>query len=376
MAQFNTFISPILAIKDDAILDKQYSRDQYIKYMLTRTQSMFVYDGLPESLPARMLELYIQTNGVCCIAEHEGKLYAFTGGMGGELDEYYRPLTYVVANPYLRLSKSYKIGIDCVLFTNDSLWQGFMPMFSRYSELLTENDISIRTAEINMRMTSMISAPDDKVKKAGEKYLTDIEAGKLGVVGDNAFLDGIKAQPLSTSGSTSTITQLIELEQYLKGSWFNEIGLQANYNMKREALNSSETTMDIDALVPLIDDMLKCREEAVEQINKMFGTNISVEIGSSWKARQDIANATSDEDSGQSETTDDETENSGQSETTDEETEDNSNESVDETTVDDTETTEDTTDDVEETSTDDTVTDETTDENTTESDDKEDEQND
>ena len=39
------------------------------------------------------------------------------------------------------------------------------------------------------------------------------------------------------------------------------------------------------------DDMLQCRQEALEKVNKMFGTNITVEKNSSWdnKSRESEA---------------------------------------------------------------------------------------
>jgi len=84
-----------------------------------------------------------------------------------------------------------------------------------------------------------------------------------------------------------TVPQLIELQQYLKASWFNDIGLQANYNMKRESIGAEEGQMNNDGLIPLIEDMLKSRKEGIEQVNTMFSTNISVELASSWKIRKE-----------------------------------------------------------------------------------------
>ena len=77
------------------------------------------------------------------------------------------------------------------------------------------------------------------------------------------------------------------MEQYLKASLLNELGLEANYNMKRESLNATEAQMGDDALQPLIDNMLKCRQEAAEKINEMFGTDISVEFNSAWEENED-----------------------------------------------------------------------------------------
>ena len=87
------------------------------------------------------------------------------------------------------------------------------------------------------------------------------------------------------------ITQLIELIQYYKASMYNELGLNANYNMKRERLNLGEVSMNVDVLLPYVDNMLKERQNAVEKINAMFDTEISVKLASSWGLERDNYNA-------------------------------------------------------------------------------------
>lgn len=86
--------------------------------------------------------------------------------------------------------------------------------------------------------------------------------------------------------SANTIIQLIELQQYLKASWYNEIGLNANFNMKREYLSEEELRASTDVLLPLIDDMLRCREDAVSGINSTYGTSITVKKNSAWENKQ------------------------------------------------------------------------------------------
>ena len=78
------------------------------------------------------------------------------------------------------------------------------------------------------------------------------------------------------------LTDLIEERQYVKASFFNELGLNSNYNMKRESINSNESQLNDDMLHPLIDTMLAMRKEALEEVNAMFGTNITVEFNSAW----------------------------------------------------------------------------------------------
>ena len=62
-----------------------------------------------------------------------------------------------------------------------------------------------------------------------------------------------------------------------------DLGLNANYNMKRERLNTQEVSMNVDALMPFVDSMLTERVEGVKRVNEMFGTDITVTLGSSWK---------------------------------------------------------------------------------------------
>lgn len=272
-------------IKDDLYepKNKKECRDQIISYMINRTQSMFKWEGLPESIPQRVLELYLQVRGHCCFYEYEGTLYVFYGGLGGEPDVYYMPTIYTIANPALNISKNLKINKDCVVVPNDTLYLGLYPIFNKYASILTETELSIQISTINSRIISLISAPDDRTKISAEKYLKDIEDGKTGVIAENAFLDGVRTQPYGNTANSNNITNLIELNQYQKASFFNEIGLDANYNMKRESLSANESLLNKDALLPLVDDMLNARKIAAEKINAMFGTNIEVNFASSWE---------------------------------------------------------------------------------------------
>ena len=266
--------------------DKEASLRNYVLYMLARTQGMFKWNGLPDTIPQRSLELYLQTVGHCAIVKHNGELYAMTGGLGGEPDVYYMPTIYTVANPYLHFDANLKIGEDTIVIPNDSLYMGLMPIMERYGTALVENDLTMRVMDINARIASLISTADDKAKKGAEKYMSDIERGELGVIAEAAFLEGIKAQPYASTGA-SRIIDFIEYEQYLKASWMNELGIDANFNMKREALNSSESALNKDVLYPLVDDMLNMRQTYIEKVNDMFGTGISVELNSIWEVNEE-----------------------------------------------------------------------------------------
>lgn len=262
--------------------DKRSGVRQYVTYMLSRTQSMFKYTNLPETIPARMFELYLQCNGNCVVSDVNGELYAFTGGFGGVPDAYYRPTIYTVANPYLNLTKMYKIDEDCILVKNDSMLIGLLPMFERYATMLVENELTIDITLVMSRLSALLSAQDDKTRASAELVLKRIYDGDFGVISESSLLDGIKSQPYASVGN-GYIQNLIEVNQYFKGSWINDIGLQYNANTKRENLTKNETEMNSDYLLPLVDDMLRNRRESINLINEKYGTEIIVELASSWR---------------------------------------------------------------------------------------------
>lgn len=279
------------------VKDKRQSANAYYRYFLSRLTSMFEYKRLPDTIPHQIFDRYLFNNGINLITKVRDKLYCFYGNAGGPQDAYYRPCQFIVANPHIigEDGEPFSANITIfendrypelgqptgVLMRNDSEWMGLAPMLARYSFLMAENILTLRTADVMLRITSLLTAPSDKERTAALEYLKTIENGGLGVIGDSPFFDGVKMQsPPSNNGSY--LTQFIEYQQYLKGSLYNELGLSANYNMKREAIGKGESTLDEDALLPLCDNMLLCRKEDLKKVNEMFGTDIEVSFSSAW----------------------------------------------------------------------------------------------
>ena len=267
------------------VTDKDASVQYYVQSFINRTLGMFKYNGLPDTMPQRDFELLLQVGGFACIAENSGKLYAFSGGLGGEPNEYYMPTICVVANPYLKLSKSFKIDEDCVVIPNDPLYDGLMPMLNRYASMLVENDITMRMCDINSRQTSLISASDDRTKMSADLFIDNLIKGKFSTVGESEFFKGVKTQPYA-NGSAQCLTNEIEYHQYLISRVYNNIGLDMNYNMKRERLQNEEVKMNSDSLDTLPDIMLRFRKDGLEKVNRMFGTNITVDFDGAWLERR------------------------------------------------------------------------------------------
>lgn len=264
--------------------NKSKNLNDYITYMLNRSIVMFKYHNLPETLPQRELELLLQCNGWGCVCEIDGNLYALNGGLGGEPNAYNMPTEIVISNPYLKYNKTLKIDEECVIIPNDSMYVGLLPLYNRYCTMLVENDITMILATVNKRVQNLLSANDDNTVESAKTFLKKVFDGEVGVIAESKLFESLKVNASSVN-STVSMVDLFEFEQYVKASLYNEIGLSANYNMKRERLTSAEVETNTDNLYPLVDDMLNQRRKALEKINEMFGTNIEVEFNSSWDNR-------------------------------------------------------------------------------------------
>ena len=250
-------------------------------YMLAKTVSMFEWENLPESIPYKELEKLLQINGYAFITEVNGELYALSGGLGGELDVYYNPTEIVINNPALKLSKTFNIKNDGVLIINDDFKLGLIPLFERYNTFLVENDINMMMYGYNTRTQKLISASNDKTKSSAELAVRKSIDGEIAVIGESAIFEGMKVHAGSNNSGVN-ITSLTEFHQYIKASLYNEVGLSANFNMKRERLTEGETELGEDSNYPFVYNMLKCRLKAMELLNEKYSLNINVDFGSVW----------------------------------------------------------------------------------------------
>lgn len=282
---YNDYIDNLCGFGKYDPKDKTRNIKHTVLYMLNRTQSMFRYDNLPESIPHTTFEKLLQCGGYNGTIDYKDTLYCVDGGLGGLLDVNRLPTEYIVTEPYIKLNKTYKVDVDCVITYNDSYHLGLLPLFEKYATLMTESELSMFIASINIRVIDLITARDDSTVESAKEFLNEVIEGKIGIIKEYGFMDDndLKTLSYNKSGNNNNITSLIELEQYYRGTMYNEIGLNSNFNMKRETINSGESQLNNDLLLPLVDNMLECREIGVDKINKMFRTNIKVSLNSSWE---------------------------------------------------------------------------------------------
>lgn len=282
----------LFGYKGTILENKQMLIDAYMKDMQKKTIRMFEWTGLPETIPQRELELILQLCRFAIFTKVGDKLFVFYGGLGGMPNEYYQPTQAIVVNPYLKYFSVLKLDDyikddgKAVVGWNDSTHMGMYPMNSLYASLLAETSLTLKYQLINMRFNNVLTANDDNEKESLKTMYKDVADGTgFGIIVTKRLMNQntIDKIDITASNRQAQLKDTIETMQYLKGSWLNAVGLNANYNMKRESINESECDLNEDALIPDTDDMLYNRKLIADALNKKFGTNISVDFSSAWK---------------------------------------------------------------------------------------------
>lgn len=267
------------------LTDKHKLLKQFKSNQLNKSLTMFEWSNLPETIPQVELEKMLQINGYAVVAKYQGKLYAFQAGFSGQ-DPYNQPTKALVNNPALKNNTTYTIGDDCIVIKNDDMKQGLNGIYEYYGQRLIENQITMLMTDYNLRMPFTISSSDDQTTQSAKMYLKKIIDGSLGVIGEQKLFKALSVTP-TNSKQTATFADLYGYQQFIIAQLNNTIGLATNNNMKRERLTTNEIEVNKNASYPLVDNMLKNRQQAVDAINKMFDVNISVEYSSIWRGIND-----------------------------------------------------------------------------------------
>lgn len=253
--------------------------------VLNKTLTMFLYTNLPDTLPIEELEKILQLSGVGFVTMIDEQLVILKGTYNyDEVDIYNRPFKINCYLPNKKQYKMFKIS-DGVIIKNDYLERGLLPIFKKWGYLINESELTLIIANRYKRMVKTFIANDDPTLESVKNYLSKVDNGENSVIASNILWDTIK---IDSETNTNTLHELIEYDNYIKSELYKEIGLYSNDNMKKERLITSEVENGMNSIYPLVDNMLNCRKQAIDEINKKFNTNISVEFTSSWEYRLNL----------------------------------------------------------------------------------------
>lgn len=220
-----------------------------------------------------------------------GKVYAIHGNPAGQPDAFRNPTQLVYANTVLG-SGNLTEGKDGVLvyltpsdrlFTFTTYGGGLYSLIASTAQLLADNTSSINCAQINGRVQTVFTSESTQEAKSAEVILKDMYAGKPYRVIPSEILSKFQAQPIAQSVTSSMLMELVELRQYILAQFWNSIGLDANFNMKRERLITAEVEANSAALKVPIQTILDELNEGFENVKKTFDVELHAELNPEYK---------------------------------------------------------------------------------------------
>lgn len=292
-----------IPIEYNGVTNVQDNFELYFDLLTNKCCNLFKWEGLPETVNERFLMMQLILTGRIAWFADKGNIYALNGSWGGEPNVYYEPTQWIVANPVLG-SKTLTVrnmdgsdsidkldGIVMGLTDVDMIKQnptkgGLYRLIYQTAGLLADNVSSLNVSQINGRVSQIWTADNDALARTFEEICKDIYEGHPYKVVSQDILNKVNAVPTAQTGQSNTLLNLIEAHQYILASFYNEIGLPSNWNMKRERINTAETELMTGSLDVSVYNMEKNLQAAVDKINELFGTSISVRFNEEIKEEE------------------------------------------------------------------------------------------
>lgn len=263
-------------------MDKNKINSYISDYLFNNALSIFKYEGLPDNVKAVDLEKNLLRFGKILFTKWHDEFYIFSYSDTGKQNYLGEYTNFQVNNPYIQCNEIFSDDNAVRIFNTDT-HEPLINLMGMYSELLTENYISLNVKNINSRIPFLISARDSSTRQSAEIFLRQIYDGKQGIIAEQPIFDSLNVNPLSDKAND--LTQLIELNKFFYSDYFQKIGLTNLYNNIHDRISATETEFTATSIYPYVDNMKRNRDKAVEKINLMFGLSVSVEFSSSWDYR-------------------------------------------------------------------------------------------
>lgn len=247
----------------------------YYKLMLV-ARSLFEWENLPNNMDERWIEKYLFTSGKCIFYKDPvmGFMVAGLAQQGG-VNCYGDPTSvYPVAENYVYNGDKLVNGENCYVIRNNDLMLPNFPIIRHYAYKLCNIDRAIDT-NVEAVKTPIIVRCSEKQKLSLKNAINQRKDNEP-VIWSSDLSDINEMVDTLTTNAPIVFPQLQTQKHMILNEVFTDLGIN-NANMdKRERMVANEVEANNEQVKACEDVMLKARQQACKEINRIFGTNISV----------------------------------------------------------------------------------------------------
>lgn len=251
--------------------------------------AMFEYNNLPKTIKPEYLEYYTQADGYSAITKDaNGDLIATRAALIPPLDVYGQG-TKVICTTANGQQYTRDIDADAVIMFNNNSHTPCGDIWTD-AERISDVDTSLDYIIFWTRVSPMLQVADEKTREKVETAFKNMAKGyPLTIVSKRLLADA--GLDTAIEATDLTRTDLIDKTQYVEHvredllRWhFTKYGqaVQSNSKMAQQSVDEVNGTTSTSMILPL--EMLKRRQEAVEMVNTIFDTDISVKLSGAWRA--------------------------------------------------------------------------------------------
>lgn len=266
--------------------------------------SMFEYGNLPDTVDPLYLEKYLQHNSPFSFVAWwrlpdvfaspgfpAGSLIVSSASLGDKLNPYGEgtEVICVTKNGHEKRFKN-RYDDEVVCGFNNTIKMSCIDI-DIDSATLAEMDLSILYLIHYTRLYPIFKAADEKTRDKIINAFKNMEAGKPLTIIDQPLLEDLGIDSQSIKMETLTNPELSRVIQFssklredLRRWHFTKYGQTINSSSKlaQETVDEVNGAVSASLILPL--DMLKARRKMIEEVNRKFGTDITVDFSGAWRA--------------------------------------------------------------------------------------------
>lgn len=247
---------------------------QYFNRLVELSVSMFEWQGLPETVDPRYLELHLFQNGSVVYFRDEvmGDL-CLDCIANGQFDVYGNPISRRAYSSYNQYQKTLNES-DSVIIWNNYLRQPSVLDVKMFAKRLYNLD-RIIDVNANAQKTPVLVQGTEKQRLTLVNLYKEFDGNAPFIFGDkNLDLNSLRA--ISTN-APYVADKLYQLKTQIWNEALTYLGISNLNIQKKERMVTDEVQRNQGGTIASRYSRLEARREAVDKINRMFGTDISVD---------------------------------------------------------------------------------------------------
>ena len=248
------------------------------KYRLRNLlKSSVKIENAPDTVDTTFMLDNLISEGYVVFCEVDNALRSLMGALSG-VSPYAQPTEYVIANPVIKSSKVYKVGVDCapLYATRErrTAPEVVKNIINTYAARLDKVDVSIDRAIINTRQVRVFTADTPQAYKSIENLITmEQNADKSATVIPSDILANVQAH-FPQIKNQYVLDMLLRDKRAILSDFMVQFGIDSLPYEKKERMLTDEVDGNGDEVIISRNGFAGWIDEQLQEVNKIFGTNM------------------------------------------------------------------------------------------------------